>query len=69
MPTTKRDFSEKFGWDNKRAFFEAVACIKVLKLGYGEIKNGFTVPKKGKELEFNGVIFDTLKKNNAIENI
>ncbi|GEM_PF-6297627 len=65
MKTADNDFSKKFGPENKRAFFEIIACIRVLKLGYGEIKGGFTVPKKGKEIEFNAIVFDTLKKNNA----
>lgn len=59
------EFTRRYGGVNKRAFFEAMACIKALKAGYGEFKDGFTVAKKGKEIEFNSIINDTLSQNNA----
>lgn len=64
-PYNTGEFTRRYGQENKRAFFEALACIKALSLGYGEIRNGFTVPKRGKSVEFNAIVFDTLKQNNA----
>jgi len=59
-------FEGKFGNKAKRRFFEKVACIEVLKRGYGKIENGYVVPKIGKNVEFDAIVFSVLKNNNVL---
>lgn len=61
-----KTFEGKFGGKNKMKFFETIACIEVLKRGYGKIENGYVVPKNSKDVEFNAIVFSVLKKNNAL---
>jgi len=61
-----KTFEDKFGRKAKIKFFEKIACIEVLKRGYGKIENGYVVPKIGKTVEFNAIVFSVLEKNNAL---
>lgn len=66
MSNKEKTFEEKYGTKNKKNFVETVTAIKCLSEGAGKIRDGFVVPKRGREVEFHKIVSDT-KKSFGVE--